>query len=91
MLNNLLYLQNGGGVNEAVLNSYCWMYSRFNIPLNFKGACTKREPDGSTLYNSYYQWVSLFLVVSALMFYMPRFERLRELINQGTDLRFILP
>ena len=50
------------------------MYSGFNIPLNFKGACTKREHDGSTLYNSYYQWVSLFLVVSALLFYTPRYN-----------------
>jgi len=63
---------NGGAVNEAVLNSYCWMYSSFNIPLNFKGACIKRENDGSALYNSYYQWVSLYLVISALMFYAPR-------------------
>ena len=67
-----MFFQNGGAVNEAVLNSYCWMYSSFTIPLNFKGACTKREHDGSNLYNSYYQWVSLFLVVSALLFYAPR-------------------
>ena len=50
------------------------MYSSFNIPLNFKGACTKREHDGSALYNSYYQWVSLYLVISALMFYAPRYQ-----------------
>ncbi len=65
-------LQNGGDVNEGVLSSYCWMYSTFNIPLEFRGSCAKREHDGTTLYNSYYQWVSIFLVVSAIMFYLPR-------------------
>ena len=27
------------------------------------GNCAKREPDGNTLYNTYYQWVAIFLVV----------------------------
>ena len=27
------------------------------------GNCAKREPDGATLYNTYYQWVAIFLVV----------------------------
>ena len=62
----------GGDVNDAVLSSYCWMYATFNIPLNFRGVCAKKEHDGSTLYNSYYQWVSIFLVVSAVCFYVPR-------------------
>eukprot|EP00092_Neocalanus_flemingeri_P002461 GFUD01002633.1.p1 GENE.GFUD01002633.1~~GFUD01002633.1.p1 ORF type:complete len:421 (-),score=78.51 GFUD01002633.1:86-1348(-) len=62
----------GGGVDKGVLNSYCWMYSTFNIPPNFKGSCAKREQDGSTLYNTYYQWVSIFLVIQALIFYLPR-------------------
>ena len=48
---------------QAVLNSYCWMYSTFNIPPNFKGSCAKREHDGNTLYNTYYQWVAIFLVI----------------------------
>ena len=69
-----LTFQNGGAVNEQVLNSYCWMYSSFHMPLDYEGGCTNRNPhrDGGPLYNSYYQWVSIFLVVSALMFYAPR-------------------
>ncbi len=59
-------------MNDGVLSSYCWMYATFNIPLNFRGVCSKREIDGATLYNSYYQWVSIFLVVSAMFFYLPR-------------------
>lgn len=65
-------VQNGGGVNEDVLNSYCWMYSTFNIPLEFKGVCARREHTGTTLYNSYYQWIVIFLVLSATLFYLPR-------------------
>ena len=58
-------------MNQGVLNSYCWMYSNFNIPPSFQvrsfirdkvteliltqGNCYKREHDGNTLYNSYYQ------------------------------------
>jgi len=62
----------GGGVDSGVLNSYCWMYSTFNIPPNFKGSCAKREHDGATLYNTYYQWVAIFLVIQAMIFYLPR-------------------
>jgi len=62
----------GGGVDSGVLNSYCWMYSTFNIPPSFKGSCAKREHDGNTLYNTYYQWVAIFLVVQAVLFYLPR-------------------
>jgi len=61
-----------GGVNNDVLNSYCWMYSSFNIPPDFKGACAKREFNGAKLYNTYYQWVAIFLVFQSVMFYLPR-------------------
>ena len=64
--------QNGGAVNEQVLNSYCWMYSSFNMPADYEGACTNRKGDSGSLFNSYYQWVSIYLVLSALVFYTPR-------------------
>ena len=41
------------------------------------GNCAKREPDGATLYNTYYQWVAIFLVVQACLFYIPRVAWLR--------------
>ena len=54
-MNIIIIFQNGGGVNDGVLNSYCWMYSSFMIPPDFEGPCAKQEHDGSVLYNSYYQ------------------------------------
>lgn len=78
---NVWLFQRDGGVNQGVLNSYCWMYSTFNIPPSFQGNqepdsmfiivivlcfignCFKREHDGNTLYNTYYQWVAIFLVI----------------------------
>ena len=58
------YFQTGGGVSENVLHSFCWMYSTFNVPLDFKGVCSKRKSldVSDPLYNSYYQWVPLYLV-----------------------------
>ena len=62
------------GVEGDVLNSYCWMYSSWNIPPKYKGSCsagndmggvTHEEwtsgPSGvSIVYNSYYQVEVLF-------------------------------
>ena len=59
-------------MNEGTLHAYCWMYSQFSFPDNFQGKCVKREHDGNELYNTYYQWVGLFLIASALIFYIPR-------------------
>ncbi len=33
-----------------------------SLPL-MQGSCSKREHDGTTLYNTYYQWVAIYLVV----------------------------
>ena len=59
-------------MNGDTLQAYCWMYSQFSFREDFKAKCVKREHDGTTLYNSYYQWVAIFLVASALLFYIPR-------------------
>ena len=50
-------------MNDKVLNTYCWMYAKFDIRKDFLGQCYKREVDGSSLYNTYYLWVAIYLVV----------------------------
>lgn len=59
-------------VDEEVLNAYCWMYSSFQIPADFMGSCARKTHDSTHLYNTYYQWVSIFLMVQAMLFYLPR-------------------
>ena len=39
---------------------------------SWQGYCTRRVADHTNLYNSYYQWVSVFLMTQALLFYIPR-------------------
>ena len=65
-------LQPGEAVSEKVLKSYCWMYSTFNIPRDFQGQCARKNQSNNPMYNSYYQWVSLFLIFQAFLFYFPR-------------------
>jgi len=59
-------------VDDDVLNSYCWMYSSFDVPNTFNFPCTRKNYEGTYLYNTYYQWVSIFLAVQAGLFYIPR-------------------
>ncbi len=59
-------------MSEKVLKSYCWMYSTFNIPESFEGQCARRTTEARPIYNSYYQWVPIFLILQALLFYVPR-------------------
>ncbi|XP_023325622.1 innexin inx2-like [Eurytemora carolleeae] len=61
-----------GGVSDATLKSYCWMYSTFNIPDKFQGNCARRESGDDVIHNTYYQWVSLCLLGQACLFYIPR-------------------
>ena len=65
-------VQLGSGVKDDVLNSFCWMYSSFNIPEAFTGTCAKRGQDPTILYNSYYQWVPIFLLLKVAAFCTPR-------------------
>ena len=45
----------GTGIKDDVLNAFCWMYSTFNIPSDYKGSCAKKVQDPTALYNTYYQ------------------------------------
>ena len=61
----------------SVLQSYCWMYSSLRIPREYRGACAAAgDPDterrSSVVYNTYYQWVPLYLILMAFLFYLPR-------------------
>jgi len=95
------------GVEKDVLNSYCWMYSTWNIPPNYKGACSGGKDfdsisheewtshQTSIVYNSYYQWVPLYLIILAFLFYLPRMcwlimeGGLMEFFGKGTTTRFV--
>lgn len=63
------------GVELTVLQSYCWMYSTTKIPTQYKGACSggeQNDGNSSIVYNTYYQWVPLYLIFMAFLFYLPR-------------------
>ena len=86
-----------GYVTEDVLEAFCWMYAHFEIPEDYNGPCS--GSDGKTIegpvYNSYYQWVPIYFIFLALMFYLPRcFWLLMEgglmkFFSKGVSSRFI--
>jgi len=59
-------------IDEDVVANYCYMYSEFQVPDNYKGFCTSNAHEGTNLYNSYYQWVAVFFLIQAVLFYIPR-------------------
>jgi len=58
--------------DEDMFNTYCWMYGHLNLPYEYMGHCTRKKPDPTILYNTYYQWVSIFLMAQGILFYTPR-------------------
>jgi len=95
------------GVEKDVLESYCWMYSSWSVPAKYKGVCSANgdlsgitheewhKDRTSIVYNSYYQWVPLYLVMWAGLFYLPRLlwlmmeGGLMKFFGKGTTTRVI--
>ena len=91
------FLKNGGSVKDDVLESYCWMYAHFKIPMEYQGPCSGKDQENieGPVYNSYYQWVPIFLMFTAFMFYIPRCMwlmmegGLMKFFGKGTTTRLI--
>lgn len=96
------HLKAANFVNNDVLESYCWMYAHFKIPEQYQGPCAGTDMQDAygnsiegPIYNSYYQWVSIYLIFLAVLFYMPRCMwlmmegGLMKLFCKGTTTRFI--
>ena len=62
----------GGGVSSDTLKNYCWMYSTFNIPEDFEGSCARSSNSDTPVYNTYYQWVPIFLIFQVALKYEVR-------------------
>jgi len=74
--------------DEDVVNNYCYMYATLNTPPEFLAHCTNQRsyngqpdvrnvPQGShfgntNIHNTYYQWVAVYFLFQALLFYIPR-------------------
>jgi len=89
-----------GSVEKSTLQTYCWMYAKFHIPAKYQGPCSTSDEDLSedietNVYNSYYQWVPLYLVFLAALFYLPRIiwlvmeGGLMKFFAKGTTTRII--
>ncbi|XP_069692263.1 innexin inx2-like [Periplaneta americana] len=71
------------GIHDAIIDSYCWIYSTFTVTKHFKskvgrtashpGVGTFWENKDNVKYTRYYQWVCFVLFFQALLFYAPRF------------------
>ena len=78
------------------------MYADFNIPETYTGPCSGKDnadsdgvPRVGNIYNSYYQWVPIYLIFLAILFYLPRCMwlvmegGLMKFFGKGTTTRFI--
>jgi len=73
------------GVPGDMMDTYCWIHSTYSIPSRWVGKKGVDVPhpgvapvadleDGTEIkYHKWYQWVSFFLCLEALFFYLPRF------------------
>jgi len=73
------------GVPGDMMDTYCWIHSTYSIPSRWVGKKGVDVPhpgvapvadleDGTEIkYHKWYQWVSFFLSLEALFFYLPRF------------------
>ena len=68
------FFQASAGVKDEVLESYCWMYAHFQIPKEYIGPCSGKDQESieGPIYNSYYQWIPIYLMFLAILFYLPR-------------------
>ena len=76
------------------------MYATFSISDRYKGPCANKDmamgmEGANMIYNSYYQWVPIFLVCLAVFFYLPRMlwlmmeGGLMKFFGKGTTTRVI--
>ncbi len=73
------------------------MYAHFKIPPQYKGPCSGMEQEDieGIIYNSYYQWVPIYLIILAVFFYLPRVlwlvmeGGLMKFFGKGTTTRII--
>ena len=71
-------------VKDEVLKSYCWMYAHFQIPKEYIGPCSGKDQESieGPIYNSYYQWIPIYLMFLAILFYLPR---MLWMVMEGND------
>ena len=65
-----------GGIERAVLDAYCWMYSSWNIPQEYKGACTGGDQvmvtrGGRELFRGSGLMINSFLLTRCITAYVP--------------------
>ena len=73
------------------------MYAHFKIPKEYEGPCSGSDQSNieGPIYNSYYQWVPIFLMFLAVFFYLPRMMwmlmegGLMKFFGKGTTTRLI--
>ncbi len=72
-LNEVFSSLQGPDIRKDVLDSHCWVNAHFNLPEEFKSSCSGlSERVEGTLYDHKFQWIPLFLLGLAILFYLPR-------------------